>query len=174
MTAHRDTFARQRLPPESQWPVMDWSLPELQYGPQLNAAVELLDDAVARGWGERTAIRFPGGSWSYSRLLAESNRVANVLTREFRLVPGNRVLLRGPNNAMLAACWFGVLKAGGICVTTMPLLRARELAFMCEKAEVHLALCDHRFTEELEHAQRLAPVLERIVRYGGNTELDKA
>ena len=81
-----------------------------------------------------------------------SSQIARVLAEDLGLVPGNRVLLRGPNNPWLAACWLGVLKAGGVAVATMPLLRARELTTICEIAQVSLALCDHRFTGELADA----------------------
>ena len=176
MSAHVDTFARDHLPPRELWPMLDLTGAGLRYPEVLNVAGGLLDRAVERGWGARVALRWPGGQWTYAELLGQANRIASVLVRDFGLVPGNRVLLRGPNNPMLAACWLAVLKAGGICVTTMPLLRARELAFTVDKAEVWLALCDVRFTEELEHAQRNAPMLQRIVRYGmeGHTELDVA
>jgi 2-aminobenzoate-CoA ligase len=91
-----------------------------------------------------------------------------VLTEDLGVVPGNRVLLRGPNNAMIAACWFAVLKAGGIVVCTMPLLRARELSYILEKAEIALALCDSRVLQELEQAAHNAPTLQRIVEFGSD------
>ena len=127
-SAHIDPFARDHLPPRESWPHLDWSgLPELAYPACLNGAVELLDRAVASGHGERVAFRFPGGWWSYEQLLETANRVARVLVEDLGLQPGNRVLLRGPNNPTMAVCWFAVLKVGGICVATMPLLRTREL-----------------------------------------------
>jgi 2-aminobenzoate-CoA ligase len=167
-TAHVDTFARDRLPPRELWPVLDYgALPELAaYPPRLNCAVELLDRWIDSGHGARTALHFPGGHWTYRSLQEHANRIARVLRDELGLVPGERVLLRGPNNPMLAACWFAVLKAGGIVVATMPLLRARELAQIVEKAHIRIALTDHRLAEELEAAARAAPVLERVVPYG--------
>ncbi len=105
--------------------------------------------------------------WSYAALKDRSDRVARVLTEELGLVPGNRVLLRGPNNPMMAAAWFGVLKAGGICVATMPLLRARELAFIIEKARIRLALCDIALAEEMEAAKKRSAGLERIAYFSG-------
>lgn len=171
-----DTFARDRLPPRELWPVIEFP-PELGYPDQLNCVIELLDRPVAEsgGFGERTAIRWPGGLWTYATLLEQVNRLANVLVRDLGMVPGNRVLLRGPNAPTLAAAWLAVLKAGGIAVTTMPLLRARELAYIADKAQVRLALCDARFTEALDQAAGSAPVLERVVRYGpdGDGELDR-
>ncbi len=172
MSAHRDTFARDNLPPRELWPDLPASVPEVRYPDRLNCAEALLDGALAQGWGSRTALVFPGGRWTYADLLERADRIAHALTADFGLVPGNRVLLRGPNNPMMAACWFGVLKAGGICVTTMPLLRARELAGTIEKAAVRLALCDHRFADELEQARRSAPLLERIVLFGEGQELE--
>ena len=116
-SAHVDTFARDHLPPRDEWPELIFELPELAYPPRVNAAVELLDGALARGWGDRLAVASPEGvRWTYAELSAHANRVARLLTGDLGLVPGNRVLLRGPNTPWMAACWFGVIKAGGIAV----------------------------------------------------------
>ena len=164
MSAHVDQFARDMLPPRELWPEI--SMGELQYPERLNCAAELLDATVDRGDGDRVALRFPGGTWTYRELLEHANRIAHVLTKDLRLVAGNRVLLRGPNSPMMAACWFAVLKAGGVVVCTMPLLRARELTHLIEKAQITLALCDARVLHELEHAASSAPSLRRIVEFG--------
>ena len=128
----------------------------------MNAAAELLDRPVAHGLGSRPCVRSPRGTWTYAELLERANRIAGVLVNDMGLVPGNRVLLRSPNNPLLAACWFGVLKAGGIAVTTMPLLRSRELVQICNKAQVQLALCDARLAAELEAARPSCPALKEI------------
>jgi len=162
-TAHLDTFAHDHLPPLDEWPELLFELPELKYPPRLNCGAELLDGALARGWGERTAILAPGGlRWSYAELTARANRIAQVLRDDLRLLPGNRVLLRGPNSPMMAACWFAVMKAGGIAVATMPLLRAKELIDIIGKAEVTHALCDARLMDELEDARRSCPTLVSV------------
>jgi 2-aminobenzoate-CoA ligase len=151
-SAHTDTFCRDSLPPDALWPELSFALPGLRYPDRLNAAVELLDaTADARGGG-RPCLLSDGPTWSYADLVRTSNQVARVLTEELGLVPGNRVLLRGPNNPWLAASWLGVLKAGGVVVTTMALLRAAELSTICQVARPRLALCDHRFTAELAAA----------------------
>ena len=126
----------------------------------MNCAAELLDKPVTRGHGDRIALRTPDGECTYTQLFTQANRIANVLVREMGLKPGNRVLLRGPNNPMMAACWFAVMKAGGICVATMPLLRAKELTEIISKAEVTHALCDKRLEEELKAAQAACPSLK--------------
>jgi 2-aminobenzoate-CoA ligase len=157
-SAHRDSFARDHLPPRELWPEMDFgALPELRtYGNRLNAAVELLDRALDLGRGDRPAIHFDGHVWSYRRLKEQADRIARVLVEDMGLVPGNRVMLRAPNNPALVACWFAVLKAGGIAVTTMPLLRARELTFMLDRARIRHALCDVRLADEMEAARKAA------------------
>jgi len=162
-TAHVDTFATDNLPPREQWPELIFELPELQYPARMNCAAELLDGAVARGWGDRIAIRAPDGRCTYRQLMAQANRIASVLVGEMGLVPGNRVLLRGPNNPMMAACWLGVMKAGGIVVATMPLLRAKELTDIVTKAEVTHALCDRRLADELRAARPACPTLNSIL-----------
>src|SRR6266568_2118456 len=133
-SAHVDTFARDHLPPPDQWPELVFELPELRYPPRLNCAEELLDRTierlVAEGLGgDRPCLRDGSGAvWSYADLLGHANRVARVLVEDLGVVPGNRVLLRGPNNPWLVALWLGVVKAGAVVVATMPLLRAGELA----------------------------------------------
>jgi len=172
-TAHIDTFARDNLPPRAQWPNLVFDLPELQYPPRLNCAAELLDQMVAAGHGERPALWAPVDGkpvhCTYRQLLARANRIARALSEDLGLVPGNRVLLRGPNNPMMAACWLGIVKAGGIVVATMPLLRAKELTQIAVKARCSLALCDARLLEELELARPDCPDLKRIVAFGDGT-----
>ena len=165
-TAHIDTFARDHLPPREQWPDLVFDLPELQYAERINCAEELLGRALERGWGERTAILAPGGlRWTYAELDAHANRIARVLVDDLRLVPGNRVLLRGPNSPMMAACWFAVMKAGGVAVATMPLLRAKELTEIITKARISHALCDARLSAELDAARAACPTLATIVQF---------
>ena len=164
-SAHVDTFCRDHLPPGDTWPEMIFELPEVRYADRLNCATELLTAVIADLGPERRCLLTPGGeSWTYGQLESTANRIATVLTRDLGIVPGNRVLLRGPNNPWLVACWFAVLKAGGVVVTTMPLLRPSELTAVAEIARVDLALCDVRFVDDLR-AARLggAP----IVIYGG-------
>ena len=167
-SAHADAFARENLPRRALWPRLDFTtLPELAYPSRLNCAAELLDRMAERE-PDRPCIRFPGGGWSYGELRERADRIAHVLVEEGGLVPGHRVLLRGPNNAMLAACWFAVLKAGGVCVTTMPLLRSRELAFIGEKAQVNLSLVDRRCAADFEQAQGATSTLSKVLWYGGD------
>lgn len=170
-TAHRDTFARDNLPPVEWQPEFCFDLPELQFPPQLNCATELLDRHIIEGRGDRVCILAPGVSWTYAELQDKANRIANVLTDEMGLVPGNRVLLRAPNNPMLAACWFGVIKAGGIAVGTMPLLRAKELKSIVEIGQVTHALCDASLSEEMQLTAIESPKL-RHVRYFNQTIAD--
>lgn len=152
-TAHVDTFARDNLPPRALWPEFIFTLPQLQFPPRLNCASVLLDRWVEAGHGDRPCIRAPGVTWTYAELYAHSNRIARVLVEDLGVVPGNRVLLRSANTPMLAACWFAVMKAGAIAVATMPLLRAKELSEIIDKARVSHALCDERLGEELAKAQ---------------------
>jgi 2-aminobenzoate-CoA ligase len=158
VSAHLDHFVRQRLPPADLWPRMDWSgVPELAYPDRLNCASELLDSWISRGAGDRIAFHHAGGAWSYRRLLETANRIAHVLVDDLGVVAGNRVLLRAANQPMLVACWFAVLKAGAIAVSTMPLLRVRELTEICERANVSLALTDTTIAGDLETALASRP-----------------
>ena len=154
-SAHIDTFCRDHLPPADQWPELEFTLPELTYPDRLNCADALLTETIARLGPDRPCLlpQDPAEpAWSYGDLAATASQIAAVLTEDLGLVPGNRVLLRGPNNPWMVACWFGVVLAGGVVVATMPLLRSAELTTICEIAQVRLALCDDRFTAELEAA----------------------
>jgi 2-aminobenzoate-CoA ligase len=171
-SAHVDTFARDRLPPAGQWPEMRFDLPSLQFPERLNCASELLDAWVAMGQGDRPCLIGTRHRWTYAQLQAEANRIAHVLVSDMGVVPGQRVLLRGGNSPMLAACWFAIQKVGAIAVATMPLLRAKELGQIIDKAQVSHALCDDGLAEELMQAQAAHPVLQRIVRYHGEAAGD--
>lgn len=164
-TAHVDTFARDNLPPADQWPELVFELPELQFPERLNCAHELLDAWVARGHGDRLCMQGTGVRWTYADLLAQANRIAHVLVEDMGVVPGNRVLMRGANTPMMAACWFAIQKAGAIAVATMPLLRAKELCQVIQQAEVSHALCDARLAEELALAQAQCPTLKSVAHY---------
>ena len=161
-SAHIDTFARDHLPPPDQRAEVLLDQPFLQFPARLNCANEVLDRHVAEGRGDRLCIQAPGLRWSYAELQAQANRIAHVLVRDMGLVPGNRVLLRGPNHPMLAACWFAVVKAGGIAVGSMALLRAKELKQIIDKAQISHALCDLRLADELRLAAADCPTLRHV------------
>ena len=165
-SAHVDTFARDNLPPRAQWPDFLFGLPELNYPDRINCAVELLDRRIEAGDGDRPCLISPSENLSYAQLAERVNRIANVLTRDLGLLPGHRVLLRGPNSPMMVAAYLAVIKAGGVVVATMPLLRAKEIAYPLAKAKIRLALCDHRLAEEMEKARPLAGEFERVVYWG--------
>jgi len=166
-TAHTDTFARDHLPPAESQPEFLFDLPELQFPERLNCATELLDRAVKEGRGDRPCVSAPGGpSWTYAELQRQADRIAHVLVRDCGLVTGNRVLLRSTNKPMLVACWFAVMKAGGIAVATMPMLRAKELKQIVEKGQVDFALCDEKLRGDLEMLLPVMPVLQRVVCFG--------
>ena len=165
-SAHLDTFARDHLPPHDLWPQFIFTRSELQYPERLNCVVQFLDRWVELGHGDEPCIVSPNISYSYSELQHLVNRIANVLVGKLGLVTGGRVLLRSANNPMMVATYLAVLKAGGIVVATMPLLRAREVAYAIQKAEVALALCDGRLADEMEKASGIAPSLKRVVYWG--------
>ncbi|MGW5278002.1 AMP-binding protein [Streptomyces collinus] len=166
VSAHVDTFARDHLPPPDEWPELCFDLPELRYPERLNCAAELLGGTDPA----RPAFHTPAGpAWTYGDLRARVDRVAHVLTGELGVVPGNRVLLRGPTGPWLAACWLAVLKAGAVAVTVLAQQRPHELATICEIARVRHALCDVRAVDDLAKAG--IPGL-RITTYGGDAPDD--
>jgi len=173
-SSHADTFARDRLPPADQWPVFLFDRPELQYPAQINCAVELVDHHVAQGEGGRTAVhgRNAQGAfhWTYAQLQAQIDGIAHVLTKDMGLVSGQRLLLRGGNSPMMAACFLAGIKAGLVVVPTMPLLRAAELKQIIGKAQVQAALCDDELFAELGHCMapdhaHCAPTLQQVIRF---------
>src|SRR5690349_7562251 len=167
-SAHLDTFCRDRLPPPDQWPGFRFDRPELAYAERLNCAAELLDATAARYGADRPCLLSAGEggraeTWTYGETVRRTNQLAQVLTEDFGLRPRNRVLLRAPKTPWLAAAWRAVLKAGGLTVTTMALLRPREIATITGLTEPSLALSDLRFAGYLAAG---APGLP-VIRYGG-------
>ena len=163
-SAHLDTFTRDNLPSRDQWPTLEFTLPELQYPPQLNAAQVLIDESTAIHGPDKVGLLTPSGEvWTYGELLRRSNQVAQVLTEDLGILPGNRVLLRAPNNPWLVACWLGVLKAGAVVVTTMLVLRSSEVTTILNLTKPVVALCDSRSRADLD---AVAPATLKVVCYG--------
>jgi len=165
-TAHVDTFTRDNLPPRDQWPTFLFTRPELQYPERINCAVAFLDRWVDEGRGDEPCLVSPAETLTYRELQERVNRICNVLVDRLGLLPGNRVLLRSANNPMMVAAYLAVLKAGGVVVATMPLLRAKEIAYPLNKARIGIALCDHRLAEEMERAKAMAPNLRHVAYWG--------
>lgn len=167
-TAHVDTFIRDNMPAPDLWPDMDYSvLPELAaYPARMNAAVEILDRQVAAGYADTPAILFGDETWTYADLLDRANRIASVLVEDYGFVAGERVLLRSGNHPMLIAAWLAVLKAGGVAITTMPVLRERELIYMVGKAKVRVAISQASLAADIDRAQRTATDLEHVLYFG--------
>jgi 2-aminobenzoate-CoA ligase len=163
-TAHIDTFVRDRLPPKEAQPEFLFDLRELQYPERLNAAIELIE----RGPRDALAVINDQGEWTYGQIADMSDRIARLLAEEEGLVPGNRVLLRGPNSATMFAAWLGILKAGGIVVATMPMLRPGEIATVLERAQVSHAIVDSRYIGDFRQAALDAGTVRSIVKYDGD------
>ncbi|MBA2675708.1 AMP-binding protein [Ramlibacter sp.] len=169
-TAQADRFVHDRLPPNDQLPQMRYEWPELQFPPALNAVEELLDKAAAKGWNGRPMLRSSKIVLTYQDVRDRVDRICRVLVDDLGMAPGNRVLLRGGNSIGMALAWLAVVKAGGIAVATMPLLRARELGDIIDKAQPTLALCDAKLLDELELARKERPVLRVVVPFNAPNE----
>lgn len=173
-SGHLDGFTRDHLPPREQWPDFRLEAAGLKYPARLNCGAELLDGAVAKGWGDRVAVYSRDRTMTYAELLAEANRLANYLVDEMGVLPGNRVLLHGPNGIDLMLAWYAVMKVGAVAVTTMPMLRASELGKVIDKGQVAFALCDPAIVDPVLEAATAHPVLKRIQSWGAGSELATA
>ena len=169
-SAHTDTFTRDNLPPEAEWP--EFVLGAFQYPDQLNAAVELTDAMVTRGFGDHTALIGNGRQRTYKELADWTNRIAHALAEDYGVRPGNRVLIRSANNPAMVAAWLGATKAGAVVVNTMPMLRAGELTTIIDKAEISHALCDTRLMDELVTAAKDSRFLRQVVGFDGTANHD--
>ena len=164
-SAQTDRFVHDRLPPPAQWPRLTYTLPELQLPGQVNLVQALFEGAARRGLADRPLLRSPRRTLSYAQAQLEVARIAQVLVQDHGLVPGNRVLLRGGNSIGMALAWLAVVQAGAVAVATMPLLRAKELGDIIDKAQPTLALCDERLLDELQLARAQQPVLQTLVSF---------
>jgi 2-aminobenzoate-CoA ligase len=171
-SGHVDDFARRNLPPSDQWPDLLLDRPEFQYPEYLNAAVELTDRIVEKGWGDRIALIGNGRQRTYKELADWSNRLAHALVENYGVKPGNRVLIRSGNNPALVAAWLAATKAGAVVVNTMPMLRAGELGKIVDKAEIALALTDSRIADELVACAKTSKFLKQVVNFDGTSNHD--
>jgi 2-aminobenzoate-CoA ligase len=171
-SAHVDTFTRDSLPASDQWPDLLLDRPEFQYPERLNAAVELTDRMVEKGFGDRVALIGNGRRRTYKELTDWSNRLAHALVENYGVKPGHRVLIRSGNNPALVAAWLAATKAGAVVVNTMPLLRAGELGKVVDKAEIKLALTDSRIADEIVACAKDSKILKQVVSFDGTSNHD--
>jgi 2-aminobenzoate-CoA ligase len=169
-SAHVDTLCRDHLPPREAWPT--FNLAGFDYPERLNVAAELTDRMVERGFGDRTALIGHGRLRTYKELSDWTNRLARALVEDLGIVPGNRILIRSANNPAMVACWFAALKVGAVVVNTVPSLRAADLTKVIDKAEVKLALCDTRLTDELVTAAKTNRFLKKVIGFDGTANFD--
>ncbi len=169
-SGHVDTFARDHLPPAESWPEL--LLDGFEYPEHLNAAVELTDRMVERGFGDHTALIGNGRRRTYKELTDWSNRLAHALGDDYGIQPGNRVLIRSANNPAMVACWLAATKAGAVVVNTMPMLRASELGKIVDKAMITLALCDTRLMDEMVACAKESQYLQKVVGFDGTANHD--
>src|SRR6201984_3019499 len=171
-SGHVDDFTRRNLPPFEQWPALLLDRGEFQYPEYLNAAVELTDRLVEKGFGDRIALIGNGRQRTYKELADWSNRLAHALVENYGVKPGNRVLIRSGNNPALVAAWLAATKAGAVVVNTMPMLRAGELTKIVDKAEIALALTDSRIADELVACAKTSKFLKQVVNFDGTSNHD--
>ncbi len=171
-TAHSDTFCRDNLPPFQAWPRLLLDQPQFQYDEYLNAAVELTDRMVEKGYGDRIALIGNGRRRTYKELSDWTNRIARALVEDYGVLPGNRVLIRSANNPAMVACWLAATKAGAVVVNTMPMLRAGELAKIVDKAKIGLALCDTRLMDDIVACAKESRYLTKVVGFDGTANHD--
>lgn len=169
-SAHIDTFSRDGLPPQDQWP--DFLLDGFDYPEYLNAGVELTDVMVTKGFGDHTALIGNGRQRTYKELTDWTNRLAHALVQDLGVMPGNRVLIRSANNPAMVACWLAATKAGAVVVNTMPMLRSGELAQIVDKAEITHALCDTRLMDEMASCAKKSKYLKTVVGFDGTSNHD--
>ncbi|TKV57407.1 2-aminobenzoate-CoA ligase [Nakamurella flava] len=172
-SGYEDTFARDHLPPPGQWPVLEFTTPELVHPERVNAAVAILDATIARLGPDRPALRTPQGEmWTYGELQQRVDQIAEVLVEDLGLRPGNRVLLRSPNTPWMVAAWLATLKAGGIATTVFAALRAGELRPVMAATRPVIALVEHRFLADVETVRDEAAPGLVIVPMGGASDDD--
>ncbi|MCZ4256561.1 AMP-binding protein [Sulfitobacter sp. PR48] len=170
VSAHTDTFTRDNLPAQGDWP--DFLLDGFPYPEKLNAGSELTDLMVEKGFGDHTALIGNGRRRTYKELTDWTNKLARALVEDLGVKPGNRVLIRSANNPAMVACWLAATKAGAVVVNTMPMLRARELAAIVDKAEISHALCDTRLMDEMTTCAKTSDFLTTVVGFDGTSNHD--
>ncbi len=169
-SGHMDSFSRDNLPPPDSWP--DLLLDGFDYPDRLNIGVELTDSMVEKGFGDYTALIGNGRRRTYKELTDWTNKLARAMVENLGVKPGNRVLIRSANNPAMVACWLAATKAGAVVVNTMPMLRAKELTAIVDKAQISHAICDTRLMDEMTACAKSSQYLKSVVGFDGTSNHD--
>src|ERR1041385_8180410 len=115
-----------------------------------NAAVELLSQSVAAGWGTKTAFVDESGSFSFHAVTELVNRLASALC-EMQLHAGERVVLCLTDSIDFPTCFLGAIQAGIVPIPVNTLWTAEDYAYV---------LADSAATAAVVSANCLAAFLE--------------
>jgi 2-aminobenzoate-CoA ligase len=150
------------LPAPALMPERVYTLPGLRYPVRLNVGEQLLDASADGDRAGRPAVVAGGTTITYGELAGRVNRLCHGL-RDLGLDRGDRVLLRLPNVPEFIVAWLACQKLGIVTAGTMPMLRARELAYIAEDAGTRAAIVWGGLREELERAQAQVKTLEQLI-----------
>ena len=150
------------LPKQETLPEQPYDLAELRYPLKLNAAEELVDGAIERGFGERVAFYFRDELITYAELLQQVNRAGNAF-KNLGVQPGDRVLLRLPDCPELVYCILALQKIGAVPVPTYTLSRAQDLVYRENDTGAKVVVSDAGLLDEVEKARPGFRFAERLV-----------
>ena len=125
------------------WPTSNWpkGVPREISGYD-KPLFSFLDDS-ARKYPDKTYTIFNGAERSFAKVKDTADRIANFLgARGIR--KGDRVAIFLPNIPQYPEIYFGILKAGAVCVTCNPLYTAPELSLQMRDSGAKAVFCmDH-------------------------------
>jgi benzoate-CoA ligase len=135
---------------------------ELNIPREFNAAEYFVDRNVADGRGDKTAILFEEQAVTYGQLLANVNRMANVLT-ELGVGMESRVMLLLRDTPEMLYSFYGAIKAGAVAIPTNILMKAPDFLYMLNDSRAPVLIVDRAFLPEIEKILDQAVFLKKVM-----------
>lgn len=141
------------------------SAPRLELPDPYNAATTFVDDVVAGGRGERTALFHEDRRFTYRQVQEAVNRAGNAF-RALGLDLEQRVLLVLPDCPEFAFSFFGAIKVGAVPIPVNPWMKARSYEYLLDDSRARIAVVHESALPEVEAVRPRARHLRHVVAVG--------
>ncbi len=140
--------------------------------PNTNIAREVVDRHINAGGGDRPAIVWDGGQWTYAQLRSEALRFAAGL-RALGVLRGAKIVIRSRNAPQACVAVLAAYYLGAVAVWANSLLTEDELSYIVENSEARFAVTTSHLSETLLNLKRRGLLDEVIILDSGESEADR-
>lgn len=129
---------------------------------QYNVTAVFLDGALARGWGDRPAIRTANETLTYTQLTSMANRAGNGLGA-LGVEMEQRVAILLYDSPEFAATFFGAMRTGAVAVPFNTQLRPQDYLYLLNDSRARVLVAEADLWQQIAPLRRQMPFVRHVV-----------